>query len=260
MFYALIVILGLISGSFLNAVIFRLKSGEQFITGHSKCPRCGHALGFWDLIPLFTFIFLRGKCRYCHQPIDWQYPLVELVTAAVFTIGCLYFLPLSVAFYNQPLTSYLPYLAYLIFSCFLIIIFVYDLRYYLILDKVSLTALVIAFGANYLLGRPLFNLAGAATLIGGFFTLQFIVSRGKWIGGGDIRLGLVMGAMLGWPISLVALGLAYLIGAAIGLILVAFKKKDLNSQLPFGTFLSLTTWACLLWGQKILAWYLEIVI
>lgn len=253
-------ILGLIIGSFLNAVIFRLKSGEQFITGHSKCPACGHALGFWDLIPLFTFIFLRGKCRYCHQPIDWQYPAVESATAAVFVIGWLYFFPLSAAFYNQPLTTYLPFLIYLIFSCFLIIIFVYDLRYYLILDKVSLTALVVAFGANYLLGRPLLNLAGAAVLIGGFFMLQFIISKGKWIGGGDIRLGLVMGAMLGWPIGLVALGLAYLIGALAGLLLIALKKKSLQSQLPFGTFLSFTTWACLLWGQKILDWYLDRII
>lgn len=251
-------ILGLIIGSFLNAVIFRLRSGEQFVTGHSKCPACGHQLGFFDLIPVFSFIFLRGKCRYCNKPIDWQYPMVELVTAAIFVIGFFQF-PIS-PLAGQANFQSLSFFTYLIFSCFLIIIFVYDLRYYLILDKVSLTALIIAFGANYLLGRPLINLAVAAMVIGGFFMLQFIVSRGKWIGGGDVRLGLVMGAMLGWPIGLVALGLAYVIGAAIGLLLVAFKKKDLNSQLPFGAFLSLTTWACLLWGEKILTWYLERVI
>lgn len=250
--------MGLIIGSFLNAVIFRLKAGEQFVTGHSKCPHCGHQLGFFDLIPVFSFIFLRGQCRYCHKPIDWQYPMVEAVTALVFAIG----------FYSIIGKQMLPaidwrvifeYFTYLIFSCFLIIIFVYDLRYYLILDKVSLTALVIAFLLNYLLGAPIVNLLISALLIGGFFLLQFVVSRGKWIGGGDIRLGLVMGAMLGWPIGVVALGLAYLIGAVVGLLLVALKKKGLNSQLPFGTFLTLTVWACLLWGEHILAWYFTVI-
>ena len=254
MFYALIAILGLIVGSFLNAVIFRLKSGEQFVTGHSKCPSCKHPLAFLDLIPLFSFIFLQGKCRYCHQSISWQYPLVELVTALVFIVGYYHFFGLESAAFSP------EYLIYLIFSCFLIIIFVYDFRYYLILDKVSLIALVVAFVLNYLAGRPLLNLALAAVVIGGFFFLQFVISKGKWIGGGDIRLGLVMGAMLGWPMGLVALGLAYLIGAAFGLILMALKKKGLNSQLPFGAFLSLTTWACLLWGQRILEWYMDKVL
>lgn len=259
-------ILGLIIGSFLNAVIFRLKSGEQFITGHSKCPNCCHQLSFFDLIPLFSFIFLKAKCRYCAKSISWQYPLVELVTALVFVVGYWKFfmgtwenenMRILFSLSNVPI---FPYLAYLIFSCFLIIIFVYDLRYSLILDKVSLTALVIAFVANYLLGKPLLNLVIAALIIGGFFLLQFVVSKGKWLGGGDIRLGLVMGAMLGWPLAIVALGLAYIIGAAFGLILIVLKKKSLSSQLPFGTFLSLTTWACLLWGQQILDWYLERII
>ena len=150
----------------------------------------------------------------------------------------------------------LQYLSYLIFSCFLIIIFVYDFKYYLILDKVSLSALVVAVVLNYLTGYSIINLLMSAVIIGGFFFLQFILSQGKWIGGGDIRLGLVLGAMLGWPLCLVALGLAYVVGAIVGLGLIILKKKQLNSQLPFGTFLSLAIWVCLLWGQKILDWYL----
>jgi prepilin signal peptidase PulO-like enzyme (type II secretory pathway) len=245
MIIALIIVLGLIFGSFLNAVIFRLKRNEQFISGRSKCLKCKHALAFADLIPLFSFIFLRAKCRYCKAKISWQYPAVELVTALVFLIGYWHYLSLT------------DYLVYLVFSCWLIVIFVYDFKYYLILDKVSLSALVTAFVLNFLSGKSALNLLIGALVVSGFFLLQFVVSKGKWIGGGDLRLGLVMGAMLGWPMALVALALAYLSGAALGLLLIVFKKKSFNSQLPFGTFLTVSTWAVLLWGEQILNWYLN---
>ncbi|MCX6785801.1 MAG: prepilin peptidase [Candidatus Komeilibacteria bacterium] len=245
MLAVLIFILGLIFGSFLNAVIFRLKRNEQFIRGRSKCLSCKHNLAWQDLIPLFSFIFLRAKCRYCKAKISWQYPAVELATALVFLIGYWHYLNLT------------DYSVYLVFSCFLIIIFVFDFKYYLILDKVSLSALMAAFVFNFLLGYSAINLLIGALAVAGFFLLQFVVSQGAWIGGGDLRLGLVMGAMLGWPMALVALSLAYLSGAAAGLILIVFKKKRFNSQLPFGTFLSLATWVTLLWGEKILSWYLN---
>ncbi|PIT90318.1 MAG: prepilin peptidase, partial [Candidatus Komeilibacteria bacterium CG10_big_fil_rev_8_21_14_0_10_41_13] len=148
------------------------------------------------------------------------------------------------------------YLTFIVFACFLIIIFIYDLKYYLILDKVSLPAFTIALILNVLLGYNVGNLLLASVIIGGFFGLQFIISQGKWIGGGDIRLGLVMGAMLGWPLALVALFLAYILGAVFGLILIISRRKDWQSQLPFGTFLTAATLIALLWGHEILSWYL----
>ena len=249
----LIFILGLIIGSFLNAVIFRLKENEQFIRGRSKCLKCKHQLKFLDLIPLFSFIFLKGKCRYCHKRISCQYPLVEVATGIIFLLG--YF---NIQSSSLPVFQSFNILVYFIFSCFLIIIFVYDLKHYLILDKVTLTALVFALVLNFLLGKSIVNLLIAALVVAGFFFLQFIVSHGKWIGGGDIRLGLVMGAMLGWPDVLTALVLAYVIGALTGLALIVFKKKKFKSQLPFGTFLSLATLITLLWGERILGWYLNV--
>jgi len=249
-----IFIFGLIIGSFLNAVICRLKENEQFVRGRSKCPYCRHSLGFWDLIPLASFIFLKARCRYCHKKISWQYPLVELATALVFTIGYFHY-----QFPNYLITLLPYYLIYLVFSCFLIIIFVYDLKHYLILDKVTLPALILALALNFLLGLSIINLLIAALVAAGFFFLQFIVSKGKWIGGGDLRLGLVMGAMLGWPKVALALMLAYVLGAAIGIFLIILKKKQLNSPMPFGTFLSLGTWVALLWSEEIWHFYSSII-
>ena len=247
----LIFILGLICGSFLNAVIFRLKAGEQFIKGRSKCPACARPLGFWDLIPIFSFVFLKAKCRYCRQAISWQYPAVELFTGLVFLAG--YFKYLA----GGGLSQWPQLAVFLVLACFLTVILVYDLRYYLILDKVSLPALAAALLFNFLLGKSVLNMLFAAAVVAGFFLLQFIVSKGKWIGGGDIRLGLVMGAMLGWPLVLVALFLAYIIGAIIGLWLIVLKKKAWGSQLPFGTFLAATTWLSLWWGERLMNWYLN---
>src|SRR3989344_5798901 len=243
-----IFILGLVIGSFLNAVIFRLKKNEQFIKGRSKCLFCKKELKPRDLIPVVSFIFLKGRCRFCQKRISWQYPLLELATGLLFLIGYFYY-PAA----GQPFN----YLAYLSFSCFLIVIFTYDLKYYLILDKVSLTALLVAFLANFLLGRDPLNLLLGAVLVAGFFLSQFLISKGKRIGGGDIRLGLVMGAMLGWPLVLVALFLAYIIGAIIGLWLIVLKKKAWGSQLPFGTFLAAATWLSLCWGERLMNWYLN---
>jgi prepilin signal peptidase PulO-like enzyme (type II secretory pathway) len=145
-----------------------------------------------------------------------------------------------------------------IFAAFLIIIFVYDLRYYLILDKVSLPAIILAFIANLFLGHSWLNLLIAALLAGGFFLAQFVFSQGKWIGGGDIRLGLLMGMMLGWPHILTGLFLAYVLGAIVGLFLIAIGKKTLSSKVPFGTFLTLAILVTLLYGDILLHWYLNL--
>jgi prepilin signal peptidase PulO-like enzyme (type II secretory pathway) len=243
-------IFGLIIGSFLNVVIYRLNSGEGIVRKRSNCPHCRHQLGWSDLIPVLSFIFLKGRCRYCQKSISWQYPLVELFTALIFVLGYL-----IIKGESRDLTLSLSVL--FIFSSFLIVIFVYDFKHYLILDRVVLSAFGVALILNLLSGKSLINLLTASGIAAGFFLLQFVVSRGKWIGGGDLRLGLVMGAMLGWPNVLVALSLAYLSGAVIGLALIVFRKKKLDSQIPFGTFLTAATLATLLWGEPILNWYLN---
>lgn len=244
MMLILTIILGLVVGSFLNAVIYRLHVEVSFLKGRSYCPFCKHDLNFLDLVPLLSFIVLRGKCRYCHKPISWQYPLVEAATTLAFVLVYFAF-GLSAAFY-----------VYLLFAAILILIFVYDLRYYLILDKVTLPAIVVCFLLSWLvLKNDVIQLLLGALVGGGFFLLQYVVSKGKWIGGGDFRLGALMGVMLGLQPLLVALFIAYLLGSLIGLCLVFFGKKKLKSQVPFGTFLSGATFITFLISDQIISYY-----
>lgn len=258
MLLAFVFILGLFVGSFLNVVVYRLHREESFVKGFSKCLFCGHRLYPKDLVPLFSFLFLKGKCRYCRHKIAKQYFLMELATAVGFTlIALVLWQSLDSQIILTSISNLLIFqtLAWWIFFSFLLIIFVYDLKYYLILDTVSLPAIVLAFIFNLFLGFSWQNLLLGALVGGGFFFLQFIISRGKWIGGGDIRLGLLMGALLGWPQVLTALFLAYLLGSIFAIGLLLAKKKHWGDKLPFGTFLSLATFIVLLYGDILINWY-----
>lgn len=242
-----IFIYGLVIGSFLNVVIYRLGTKKSILFGRSYCPNCNKQIVWHDNIPIISYIFLRGRCRQCRKKISIQYILVELTTAIIFAWLYLLF-GLSAQF-----------IIYLVFVSFLIVIFVYDLLHYLILDRVSLPAMAIALIGNLYLGMSLTNLILAGAVGASFFAFQYFVSKGKWVGGGDIRLGALMGLMLGWQILLVALFIAYLIGSIIGLGLIAVKKKGMSSQIPFGPFLTFSTFIALIYGQSILSWYLNIL-
>lgn len=244
-----IFIFGLIIGSFLNVVILRLHDGESAAAGRSKCPDCGHVLAWTDLFPVFSFLFLGRRCRYCGSKISWQYPLVELATGGLFVIAY-YFNP------DWTLASGLVLLRNLIVIAALIAVFVYDLRWLIIPDQIALPALLIVIALNFFIGMSLANLATGVVVGLGFFGLQYALSRGTWIGGGDLRLGALMGALLGWPVILVALFMSYIIGAIVALVLLAQKKVTAKSQVPFGVFLAPAAIVAMFWGQWILAWYL----
>lgn len=142
----------------------------------------------------------------------------------------------------------------------MVIIFIYDFRWYLILDIITLPACAIILIFNLFLGISLWNLVFSGIIGSSFFLLQFIISRGKWIGGGDIRLGLLMGLTLGWPNILVAIFLAYFMGSFVGIGLLLSGKKKWGSQIPLGIFLSTATIITLFWGGQILNWYLDFII
>ena len=244
----LTIIIGLIIGSFLNAVIHRLKTEESFLRGRSYCPKCKHKLALLDLVPVFSFIFLGGKCRYCHKKISWQYPVVELVTALCFI--------LILITQGIGLSSFL----FAIITCFLIVLFVYDLKHYLVPDKIILPGIVLAAIFSFVLGEPWLNLALGCLIGGGFFMAQILISQGKWVGGGDVRLGIFMGLLLGWQKLIFALFLAYVIGALVGLALILWKRKTWKSQIAFGTFLMAVTFIVMLWGDLVLDWYLGMLL
>lgn len=244
---------GLVIGSFLNALVWRMRVGKSFLWKRSQCPKCGHELSSLDLIPIFSFLFLFGKCRYCRRKISLQYPLVELFTGFLFILFYLkaaYFLeagliPLNIYFW---ITIFLNWFLIAV----LVAIFIYDARYGLIPDKFTVPAIFVAFLGNFLLGENIWNFALAALVGGGFFLVQYLISRGRWIGGGDIRLGILMGAILGYPNVILSLFLAYFIGAVYSLVLIAFKQKTLKSNIPFGPFLVAGTIIAMFLGERLM--------
>ena len=263
-FYILIFILGLIAGSFLNVVICRLKNGEKIVRSRSHCPHCKKKLNWYELIPLISFIIQLGKCRKCKQAISWQYPLVEFFTGLLFLSGFIYSAP------GGTFSSWqFPYVIYNLFLwivfCFLIVIFVYDLKHYLVADKVVYPAIIISLGFNIYLwlssGQFLVFASAivAALVAGGIFEAIILISKGKWMGIGDVKIGILMGLILGLPQILVALFLAFLTGAIVSIILLILKKKNLKSEIPFGPFLVLATIISLFFGGVLLNWYLGLI-
>jgi prepilin signal peptidase PulO-like enzyme (type II secretory pathway) len=261
-FIFIIFIFGLLIGSFLNCVIWRLHKEEK-ITGRSYCPQCRHQLTWYENIPVFSFLFLRGRCGHCGERISWQYPLIEIITGVLFLLSFIYNFQFLITNF-QTIFNYQFTISNLLTPNFLflilrdwflisimIVIFVIDLRWYLILDIITLPACLIIFITNILLGINWINLLISGIIGGSFFLLQFLISKGKWIGGGDIRLGLLMGLALGWPNVVIALILAYFIGSISGIFLILIGKKGWSSQIPMGIFLSTGTIIVLFWGEKI---------
>jgi len=253
-FYIYISLLGLAVGSFLNCIIHRLKTKESFLLKRSYCPYCKHTLGFWDLIPVLSFFILGGKCRYCKKPISLQYPLVELSTGILFVVVSYY------SFQELPITGYsfLVTIFRLLVTSFLIIVFVYDLKHYIIPDKVIYPAIFISFLYNFLYSKSyIMNSICSALGVALFFLLIFFVSRGKWLGFGDVKLAFLMGLFLGFPQILVALFSAFFLGAIIGVGLILAGKKKLKSEVPFGPFLVTGTFIALFWSNCLVDWYLQ---
>lgn len=234
---------GLAVGSFVNVVIYRMHFGGSIITGRSACPSCRRTLAARDLVPLLSFLALKGKCRSCTKPISWQYPAVELAVGALFVL-------LWIRFGLTPTFALLA-----ISAAFLVIIFIYDLQHGLILDRVTIPAIVVAVAASFARGLPWTSILLGAAIGFLVFYLQFVISKGTWVGGGDIRLGALMGVLLGWQGVILALFLAYVSGALVAIPLLILKRKQMKDPIPFGTFLTAATMFTLLYGDGIIAWY-----
>ena len=240
MSYFLIFIFGLIIGSFLNVVICRLKTKESIFFTRSKCPKCGVVLKWYDLIPVLSFLIQKGKCSYCRGKISLQYPIVEIITGLLFLqIFNFKFLILN----EFLILNYLNLFYYFLIISFLIIIFVYDLRHYIIPDKIVFPAIIIAviFNLQFLIFNQflIFKFSILSALGAGLFFLSIVLlTKGKGMGLGDVKLAFLMGLILGWPSILIALLISFFPGSIIGICLILFGKKGLKSQIPFGPFLS----------------------
>lgn len=240
-------IFGAAAGSFLNVVVHRLQRHESFVRGRSHCPHCRHTLAWYDLLPVASFIVLGRRCRYCRAPISWQYPAVELVTGFLFALG----------WYAIP--GFWPLLLWITAAAFFVMLWVYDATTYLVPDQLSLPAIVVVFILNLFAGVRLSTLVVGAILGGAWFLLQFVLSRGRWVGGGDIRLGVLIGAFLGYPLVLIGLAIAYLGGSAIAVVLLLLGRKKFGSRLPFATMLLPAALVAWLYGEALWRGYLGIL-
>ncbi len=235
-------VLGLCFGSFSNALTWRVATGRG-IGGRSMCPHCKKTLMARDLIPVVSFLVLRGRCRTCHKKISWQYPIVEVVTALSFALIAI-----------QPIAVPQIMIEWVI-AAVLMSLFVIDLRYGILPDVLTIPAIIGVIGIRVLLGD--WSTVGVDMLLGGlvgfsFFGLQWVLSKGKWIGDGDIRFGVLMGVLLGFPTVFLALMMSYSIGAMVAIGLLTAHKRQWGSRIALGPFLVVGTVIAYYWGGWIL--------
>ena len=257
MFIAVISLLGLLVGSAINAFVWRLHVKKSWLRGHSMCPHCEHRLGAKDLVPVLSWVLLRGRCRYCKKPIHWQYPAVELTTAALFGASVAVIAP-------DMVKGYVLLAIWLWLLIQLLILAVYDLRWMLLPDKVVIPAIGVALAQLGLLaawGGPTQVWLGpllAALLMGGAFWVLASVAGGRLMGGGDVKLVVLMGLILGLQRTALALFIGFDTAALVGIVLILVHRRKRSDYLPFGPFLIAGTIVAFLYGASIIHWYLRI--
>lgn len=286
-------VVGAALGSFVKVLADRSLAKKSFL-GRSYCTGCKKLLPWYDLLPIASFVLLKGKCRYCREKIGTEYLLAEITLG--FLIGFLFWQ--NIPNFQSLDFKFLLILLDLIFKIFVIItlsvLFITDIKKMFIPDRISLPAIWISL--SFLIVTTIFKiwylyyylsqtevgklllpphseyfsrhswmiiepLAGSILMglaISGFFTLLIIITKGKGMGGGDVKLGALIGLCLGFPLSLVALMFSFLSGALVSLFLITLGKKHFGQVIPFGPFLVLGTFITLFWGNQILDWYLTL--
>lgn len=228
-------IIGLFIGSFLNVLAERLPRGESVLWGRSHCDFCKKNLRWFELIPLFSYIFQRGRCLRCHKKVSVQYPLSELVTGLGFAF--LY-----------------PSVPLIIVFCTLLVIFISDLKYQIIPDS-----MVIVGGIGALLYHITPDTILSAVGSFAFLFLLWILTRRRGIGFGDVKFAVLMGLFLGFPDIIIAFYAAFLTGAFVGVILILRGTKSWKSKIAFGPFLIFGSIIAYLWSPQILVWWQKFI-
>ena len=245
----LIFILGLIVGSFSNVCIHRIPRNESIIYPASHCPKCRSKIKPVDNIPLLSYILLKGRCRNCKSKISIQYPIVELITGLIYLI------------------IYLTYglgvqtLIYIILSSALMIIAFIDLNQQIVPDVISLPGIVIGFILSFFVPYISYINSALGIVVGGGIILIIglvgsVIFKKEVMGGGDVKLAAIIGAFLGLKYIVISLFLGFFLGALAGIFLILSKIKSREDMVPFGPFIVLGSMITLLWGEKIISWYL----
>jgi leader peptidase (prepilin peptidase)/N-methyltransferase len=240
---------GLVLGSFMNVCIYRIPRKLSIITPRSRCPQCENKIKFYDNLPVVSYLVLRGKCRYCGQPISWQYPIVEALTGL-----------LSLALFIKFGLSY-QYALWLLFTASLVTISFIDFHHKIIPDVISLPGIAVGWIASLIFGHIswLDSLIGIAAGGGSLFLVAYLYERftgREGMGGGDVKLLAMIGSWMGWrPLPLVVL-LSSLTGAVVGLAFILVAGKGYRVRIPFGPFLSFGAIIYSFFGPELTTWYL----
>ncbi len=243
MIYVIIFLYGIVIGSFLNVCIYRIPKGESIVKVRSHCMNCGYQLKWYDLVPLFSFLFLRGRCRKCKQKISVQYPVIELLNGVLY---CIVF-----AVYGVSVNA----LLYALLASALIALSVIDFRTYEI--PVGFNIWILALGlirivtdyANWL------DYAVGFLAVSMFLLLIYFFTKGRGIGGGDIKLMAACGLLLGWKLIILAFVLGCIIGSIVHI--ARMKISGAGHVLAFGPYLSVGVMIAALAGDPMIAWYLS---
>lgn len=260
----IIFLLGLCVGSFVNVVVMRTLVGEEFVKGRSRCDNCRRPLQWFEMFPLLSYIALRGRCRTCHAEIDMMHPVVELLTGALFV----WWLLIGFAFFQlttEPLIA-LQSFFWLAVGLLLLIVVVFDVRAMVIPDFAVLSLSLLAIGYRCILiafqahqARDFaLSLMSGGILLAAFLGL-WLLTKKRGIGFGDVKLVFPLALLMGWPRAFVGVFLAFLLGAGVGLALIAVGKTRFGRALPFGPFLVAGTVLSLLWGDSLLRWYISLL-
>lgn len=243
--------LGLVVGSYLNVVIYRLPRGISTVLPRSRCPGCGAAIRIWDNIPLASFLWLRGRCRRCGMRISWRYPAVELATGLAF-VGCFRHFGASA-----------PALVGALFLCLMIVLAAIDVEHYLLPDRVTLPGIAAGLLLQpWIPGVTLSSALNGAALGGGILlavtAIWYLLRGEEGMGLGDAKMLTMIGAFLGWKGMLVTLFGAFFAGALVGVALMA-RGGGAKTRLPFGAFLAASAAAALFFGRPLADAYLRLL-
>jgi leader peptidase (prepilin peptidase) / N-methyltransferase len=241
-----IAIFGMAVGSFLNVCIHRLPLRESLMYPASRCPHCQAALKLYDNIPIASYLILRGRCRECKAPIALKYPVVEAITAALFVAAYLLFEP--PVLYQR-----------ILFGCAMIVLFAIDLEHRILPDLITLPGIVIGFVLSLFMPPGWFDSLAGLVLGGGSLWLigeaYYRLRHEEGMGFGDVKMLAMIGAFLGWKLTLLTLVFSSFLGSLIGLGMIAAKLGDMKYALPFGSFLAIGAMAASTIGDRIVNWY-----
>lgn len=254
--FIVIFIIGLFIGAFIDCLVLRGKSQHKDLLDSNKCFDCIRNFKFPESLPLIGHILKRGTCKNCHSFLSLQRPLVELNTALLFVLVMQrYFVEYSLPAIYEPSLLWVFIIRDCLFVTLLMVLFLYDFRFLKLPASIMIPGIIIAFILNLWVGVDPYNMFIGALFGGGFFLAQYLFSKGKWIGLGDVHFGVLIGVMLGAHEAIAAIITAYILGAIVGIILLIRKKRMLKSQLPFGMFLAYSALIVLFAGTVICDWF-----